>query len=81
VCVLTPVQQIAFTQAVNDALLPPIPFTDAEAATWLQTQLLIDPPTGVYDQATFDAVSALQLANALPETGIADAAIMALLIP
>ena len=43
-------------------------FTTAQAMAWLQTQLLMKNPTGVYDQATVDAVKLVQQ-NQLKYTG------------
>ena len=77
VLAITEVQLDAFVNAVNATLQRN--FDATEAVTWLQQALEVAPATGVYDATTVSAVKDLQRANDMDPTGLADAALIALL--
>ena len=58
--VITDDQLKQVVDVINAVVKPDTKFTTEQAMAWLQTQLLIKNPTGVYDQTTLDAVKLIQ---------------------
>ena len=70
VCVIKQEELQDFVDAVNKAKEETK--EAKEVVTWLQQLLKLEAETGVYDQATKDAVTKFQKDNSLEETGLVD---------